>query len=168
MSYTTLLSSVDPLCDHTANAPNDSAHHGPDPRVLPPIICSNPLSPSTTTPSDASSPTNTSCTSSPDCSSRPYPCLEPTCDRWFKRDYTRKVHMLTHRRKDRKPFSCGFPGCSERFSRKHDRLRHEVGRHALESEWTCQPCHRFFSSRATMERHIFDKHGDDASKARDA
>ncbi|KAF8638927.1 hypothetical protein AX17_001839 [Amanita inopinata Kibby_2008] len=98
---------------------------------------------------------------SPEHCQRPYQCLEPSCDRWFKRDYTRKVHMLTHRRnKDKKPFRCSLPGCPERFSRKHDRLRHEVGRHGLESEWNCQPCHRFFSSRATMERHIFDKHGD--------
>ncbi|PFH46074.1 hypothetical protein AMATHDRAFT_156537, partial [Amanita thiersii Skay4041] len=94
-------------------------------------------------------------------SPRPFQCLEPNCDRWFKRDYTRKVHMLTHRRnKDTKPFECNYPGCSERFSRKHDRLRHEVGRHGLKSEWNCHPCHRFFSTRATMERHIFDKHGD--------
>ncbi|KAF8634055.1 hypothetical protein AX17_004319 [Amanita inopinata Kibby_2008] len=93
-------------------------------------------------------------------SSRPYPCLAPDCDRWFKRDYTRRVHMLTHRHsKERKPFACSVASCPERFSRKHDRLRHEVGRHGLGSEWKCGTCQRFFSTKATMERHVSDRHG---------
>ncbi|KAF8633463.1 hypothetical protein AX15_001423 [Amanita polypyramis BW_CC] len=117
-----------------------------------------PVDPLSSPSSDGESRKYTSPLSSPNVGPRPYRCLEPNCDRWFKRDYTRKVHMLTHRQKDKKPFCCNFPGCPERFSRKHDRLRHEVGRHGLESEWNCQPCRRFFSSRATMERHIFDKH----------
>ncbi|TFK67327.1 hypothetical protein BDN72DRAFT_843271 [Pluteus cervinus] len=111
---------------------------------------------------DVSAPSSTRSTPEFD-SSRPYRCLMPDCDRWFKRDYTRKVHMLTHRRtKERKPFGCSVTGCPERFSRKHDRLRHEVGRHGLGSEWRCDPCNRFFSSKATLERHILDKHGEGA------
>ncbi|KIL66981.1 hypothetical protein M378DRAFT_322370 [Amanita muscaria Koide BX008] len=167
--YSTLLSGVDTLCAQNAAIPAGTAHSRPELRILPTTIAYSASVDSSMSPySDASSPTNTSSAPSPNNSSRPYRCLDPTCDRWFKRDYTRKVHMLTHRRRDRKPFGCSFPGCSERFSRKHDRLRHEVSRHGLESEWTCQPCHRFFSSRSTMERHIFDKHGDDVSKSWEA
>ncbi|PFH51628.1 hypothetical protein AMATHDRAFT_2904 [Amanita thiersii Skay4041] len=92
--------------------------------------------------------------------SRPYPCLMANCDRWFKRDYTRRVHMLTHLRvRERQPFACTVPDCYERFSRKHDRLRHEVGRHGVEGQWKCSSCNRFFSSNVTMERHFQDKHG---------
>lgn len=91
--------------------------------------------------------------------SRPYQCQVPDCGRWFKRTYTRNVHMLTHSRtKERKPFSCTVSGCEERFSRKHDRLRHEVGQHGQDSNWNCSECPRFFSSQVTLERHISEKH----------
>lgn len=93
--------------------------------------------------------------------SRPYPCLVPDCGRWFKRTYTRNVHMLTHSRtKERKPFPCTVSGCVERFSRKHDRLRHEVGQHGRGSNWSCPVCPRFFSSQVTLERHVSEKHND--------
>ncbi|KAF8919620.1 hypothetical protein CPB85DRAFT_1157343, partial [Mucidula mucida] len=72
---------------------------------------------------------------------RPHPCLYPDCGRWFTRSYTRNVHMLTHRRSnDPKPFGCTVNGCSEGFSRKHDRLRHEVRQHGRGSNWRCPLC----------------------------
>ncbi|KAF8343356.1 hypothetical protein F5887DRAFT_973527 [Amanita rubescens] len=161
--YTSFLSGSNPLCDGNPTDPSCPQFLGSHSRSQPRLLhmpVNLPVDSLSSPSSDEESHSATSPTSSPTIGPRPYRCLEPGCDRWFKRDYTRKVHMHTHRRRDRKPFCCNFPGCPERFSRKHDRLRHEVGRHGLESEWNCQPCHRFFSSRATMERHIFDKHGD--------
>ncbi|EIM88902.1 uncharacterized protein STEHIDRAFT_138053 [Stereum hirsutum FP-91666 SS1] len=94
----------------------------------------------------------------PGSTSRPFPCLEPGCTLRFTRKYTRKVHMETHTRakQQRKSFVCGVAGCGECFSRKHDRLRHEVGKHGQECEWTCRQCGRFFSSQTTLERHMMD------------
>ncbi|KAJ7108140.1 hypothetical protein C8R44DRAFT_938148 [Mycena epipterygia] len=59
--------------------------------------------------------------------SRPFKYLQAECPLWFKREYTRRVHMniyLPCSAKDQKfPFT--FDGCSMLFSRKQDRLRHE-------------------------------------------
>ncbi|KAJ7126257.1 hypothetical protein C8R44DRAFT_781474 [Mycena epipterygia] len=96
--------------------------------------------------------------------SRPYKCLQADCSLWFKREYTRRVHMSVHlpstaKAKDRK-FSCTFDGCSMLFSRKHDRLRHEVANHGISTQWNCNPCNKYFSSQNTLERHLLDKHSD--------
>lgn len=89
---------------------------------------------------------------------RPFPCFHPGCVRRFTRRYTRKVHMDTHSRtKPRKSFLCTVEGCDEYFSRKHDRLRHEAGKHGKEGEWQCGKCGRCFSSQTTMERHMLNE-----------
>ncbi|KAJ7122954.1 hypothetical protein C8R44DRAFT_670778 [Mycena epipterygia] len=110
-------------------------------------------SPSESSQQDSSSPT-------PSDPSRPFKCLHADCPLWFKRVYTRRVHMNTHlagSAKDRK-FPCTFDGCCMQFSRKHDRLRHEVGNHGMGTQWTCTPCNKYFSSQTTLERHHIDKH----------
>ncbi|KAJ7077612.1 hypothetical protein C8R44DRAFT_896211 [Mycena epipterygia] len=92
--------------------------------------------------------------------SRPFKCLHADCPLWFKRLYTRRVHMNTHlpgSGRDRR-FACTFSGCDMKFSRKHDRLRHEVGGHGMGTQWTCAPCNKFFSTQTTLERHYLDKH----------
>ncbi|KAJ7099771.1 hypothetical protein C8R44DRAFT_642249, partial [Mycena epipterygia] len=74
--------------------------------------------------------------------------------------YTRRVHMKTHlpgNGQDQK-FPCSFEGCGMKFSRKHDRLRHEVGNHSMGTQWICNPCKKFFSSETTLERHYINKH----------
>ncbi|KIY74155.1 hypothetical protein CYLTODRAFT_94532 [Cylindrobasidium torrendii FP15055 ss-10] len=94
---------------------------------------------------------------------RPHPCLFPDCGRWFTRSYTRNVHMLTHRRSnDPKPFLCTISGCTEGFSRKHDRLRHEVRQHGRGSNFRCPLCtvSKFYSSQSTLERHMSEKHNE--------
>ncbi|KAJ7124276.1 hypothetical protein C8R44DRAFT_597393, partial [Mycena epipterygia] len=84
-----------------------------------------------------------------------FKCLQADCPLWFTREYTRRVHMnihLPHTAKNHK-FPCSFAGCSMMFSRKHDRLRHEVGNHGISTEWKCTPCTKYFSSQTTLERH---------------
>ncbi|KAJ7622296.1 hypothetical protein FB45DRAFT_927455 [Roridomyces roridus] len=49
-------------------------------------------------------------------------------------------------------FRCTL-GCSLDFSRKHDRLRHEVAQHGRTCEWECEQCGRFFSSEGTLKKH---------------
>ncbi|KAF5343085.1 hypothetical protein D9758_011129 [Tetrapyrgos nigripes] len=111
---------------------------------------------------DGASPSNTSTShndtteSATEDLARPWPCLEPGCPKRFTRSYTRSVHMGTHTRakQERKVFPCRNPGCPENFGRKHDRLRHEVGIHKLDCEWTCKECSRVFSSETSFERHL--------------
>lgn len=59
---------------------------------------------------------------------RRIPCSYPECSRRFTTDYTRRVHERTHKVEPRMPVVCTM-GCSETFSRQHDRLRHEVAKH---------------------------------------
>ncbi|KAJ7169259.1 hypothetical protein C8R43DRAFT_121189 [Mycena crocata] len=112
------------------------------------------------TPPSQSSTSSTSSTASPDVS-RPYKCLHPECPLWFKRVYTRRVPMNTHLPGKDAKFACTFDGCSMLFSRKHDRLRHEVGNRGMGTQWSCPPCQKYFSSETTLERHYLDKHGSD-------
>jgi len=81
---------------------------------------------------------------------RPYPCLDSGCTRRFTGQYTLKAHMATH--KPRAAFLCTL-GCLEKFSRQHDRLRHEVAKHGKICEFTCKECGRFFSTQKTLGKH---------------
>ena len=83
---------------------------------------------------------------------RRFRCLHPQCTRRFTSQYTLKVHMDAHRAKPRVPLPCTL-GCSERFSRRHDRLRHEVSQHGKVCEFVCDDCGRFFSSAKTLGNH---------------
>lgn len=89
---------------------------------------------------------------------RPYHCS--TCGRSFKRAYTLKVHMNCHTTegKIRKSFACSVDGCGERFTRKHDRLRHEISQHSKTTRFSCQHCRRSFSTDHTLQKHHQDKH----------
>lgn len=91
---------------------------------------------------------------------RPYHCS--TCDRSFKRAYTLKVHMNCHvtEGKSRKSFICSVDECGERFTRKHDRLRHEISQHRKKARFSCQCCPRNFSTSHTLQKHCQDKHPD--------
>ena len=53
----------------------------------------------------------------------------------------------------KKRYSCTM-GCSQAFSRQHDRLRHEVLKHDKRCKWSCQTCGRFFSSESRLHSHI--------------
>lgn len=83
---------------------------------------------------------------------RPYPCLDSSCTRRFTGQYTLRVHMATHKPKPRSAFLCTL-GCLEKFSRQHDRLRHEVAKHGKICEFTCKECGRFFSTQKTLGKH---------------
>ncbi|KAG5719132.1 hypothetical protein E4T56_gene11870 [Termitomyces sp. T112] len=83
---------------------------------------------------------------------RRFPCLMIGCGRRFTSQYTLKVHMEAHKPKPRVSFECTL-GCSERFSRQHDRLRHEVAKHGKVCEFLCDDCGRFFSTGKTLGNH---------------
>ncbi|KAJ8075879.1 hypothetical protein PM082_021511 [Marasmius tenuissimus] len=83
---------------------------------------------------------------------RRFPCLLPGCERRFTSRYTLKVHMEAHKPKPKVTFPC-TQGCSERFSRQHDRLRHEVAKHGKICEFLCDDCGRFFSTSKTLGNH---------------
>ncbi|KAJ3577000.1 hypothetical protein NP233_g52 [Leucocoprinus birnbaumii] len=83
---------------------------------------------------------------------RRYPCLILGCTRRFTSQYTLKVHMEAHKPKPRVSFPCTL-GCSEKFSRQHDRLRHEVAKHGKVCEFSCEECGRFFSTKKTLGNH---------------
>ncbi|KAJ7696710.1 hypothetical protein B0H17DRAFT_1052787 [Mycena rosella] len=90
----------------------------------------------------------------PSCSSRThgiYHCPEPECQRTFKSQYTLSKHVQAHRPKTQSSFPCTM-GCALEFSRKHDRLRHEVTQHGRVCA-NCGACGSFFSSEATLNRH---------------
>ncbi|KAF7342565.1 hypothetical protein MSAN_02012900 [Mycena sanguinolenta] len=79
-------------------------------------------------------------------------CPKPSCARHFASKATLAKHMVTHEPKSPKEFMCTL-GCAMRFSRKHDRLRHEVTQHGRICEWACRVCLGFFSSEATLKKH---------------
>ena len=83
---------------------------------------------------------------------RRFPCLIIGCERRFTSQYTLKVHMEAHKPKPRSSFPCTL-GCAEKFSRQHDRLRHEVAKHGKICEFSCEDCGRFFSTRKTLSNH---------------
>jgi hypothetical protein len=83
---------------------------------------------------------------------RRFPCGIPGCARRFTSQYTLKVHMEAHKPKPKVSFPC-TEGCSERFSRQHDRLRHEVAKHGKVCEFSCDDCGRFFSTKKTLGNH---------------
>ncbi|KAF5331814.1 hypothetical protein D9611_008904 [Ephemerocybe angulata] len=83
---------------------------------------------------------------------RRFPCLILGCDRRFTSQYTLKVHMEAHKPKPKVTFQC-TEGCQERFSRQHDRLRHEVAKHGKICEFSCGDCSRFFSTKKTLGNH---------------
>ncbi|KAF8193806.1 hypothetical protein BJ912DRAFT_901644 [Pholiota molesta] len=88
----------------------------------------------------------------PQASRRRFPCIIIGCERRFTSQYTLKVHMEAHKPKPRSSFPCTL-GCAERFSRQHDRLRHEVAKHGKVCEFLCDDCGRFFSTKKTLGNH---------------
>ncbi|KAL5526645.1 hypothetical protein ACEPAF_8369 [Sanghuangporus sanghuang] len=85
--------------------------------------------------------------------SRLLPCPQPGCKRQFKSTSTLGGHMKTHAGKGIR-FQCSFPPCTEKFSRRHDQLRHEVYKHGKRCEWVCARCNSFFSYERSLEKHV--------------
>lgn len=86
------------------------------------------------------------------CKRRKLSCTFAGCNGRFTSNYTLKLHADAHMPKRRLWFPC-TAGCSNQFSRQHDRLRHEVAKHSKVSEWICGDCDRFFSTNRTLISH---------------
>ncbi|KAJ7476367.1 hypothetical protein B0H11DRAFT_2194861 [Mycena galericulata] len=80
-----------------------------------------------------------------------FPCPKPACSRTFPSQYALSMHVENHIMKPPASFPCS--GCALEFSRRHDRLRHEVSQHGRVREWECQLCLGFFSSQKTLQKH---------------
>ncbi|KAJ7187250.1 hypothetical protein C8R46DRAFT_1274579 [Mycena filopes] len=85
-------------------------------------------------------------------------CPDPSCTRSFKSKYTLSKHTKAHEPKSSSLFRCTM-GCVMQFSRKHDRLRHEVNRHGRVCDWECKLCLGFFSSETSLKKHRCKKSG---------
>jgi hypothetical protein len=88
----------------------------------------------------------------PSSSKRRFACDVQGCDRLFTSQYTLKVHTAAHRPKASVTWPCTY-GCDQDFSRKHDRLRHEVAKHGRVCEYSCEDCGRFFTTTRTYQNH---------------
>ncbi|KAJ7169351.1 hypothetical protein C8R43DRAFT_1231879 [Mycena crocata] len=78
------------------------------------------------------------------------PCLYPDCDRHFKNDYTRSIHMRAHVVKHTR-YPCRQ--CPLVLSRQHDRMRHEVSKHGVVPAFTCTLCSKPFHSEHNLAKH---------------
>ncbi|KAJ7086796.1 hypothetical protein B0H15DRAFT_931356 [Mycena belliarum] len=133
----------------SSQASQSFASSSPDPESP---GASTSTSPSTSPISSFSSPTPTA-PRPHGARSRTQQCPEPSCDRQFTSKYTLSKHVTTHEPRPVKFFPCAM-GCTMHFSRKHDRLRHEVTQHGRVCEWGCNACLGFFSSEpATLKKH---------------
>ncbi|KAJ6481291.1 hypothetical protein C8R47DRAFT_595121 [Mycena vitilis] len=79
------------------------------------------------------------------------PCLRADCDRHFKNDYTRSLHMKSHNVKHPRLFPCRW--CSLVLSRDHDRMRHEVAKHNIKPQYRCTLCRKSFSREKNLAKH---------------
>ncbi|KAJ7501020.1 hypothetical protein B0H11DRAFT_1993388 [Mycena galericulata] len=79
-----------------------------------------------------------------------FPCPKASCSRTFPSQYALSMHVQKH---IVKPTSFPCSGCALEFSRRHDRLRHEVSQHGCVREWECKLCLGFFSSQKTLQKH---------------
>ncbi|CAG8687559.1 2455_t:CDS:1, partial [Ambispora leptoticha] len=75
------------------------------------------------------------------------------CGRGFQRKFNMQTHEQTHDPNRIKPFSCDFPGCGSRFTRKHDLKRHVNGIHKGERVHECNVCNKQFSRKDAWKRH---------------
>ncbi|KAJ6526517.1 hypothetical protein DFH09DRAFT_1187711, partial [Mycena vulgaris] len=81
-----------------------------------------------------------------------------SCTGRFTRKYEPSKDGRPRYPKSHKSFPCTM-GCMMSFSRKHDRLRHEVTQHGRVCEWGCNACLKAFSSAATLKNHKCGKIG---------
>ncbi|KAJ6489655.1 hypothetical protein C8R47DRAFT_1125056 [Mycena vitilis] len=79
------------------------------------------------------------------------PCLRADCDRHFKNDYTRSLHMKSHNIKHPRLFPCRW--CALVLSRDHDRMRHEVTKHNIKPQYRCTICRKSFSREKNFTKH---------------
>lgn len=128
----------------------------PSPRLSPPLFTTAPEVPLRSKARGTSDDSKSTSKGLRRAGKRQYPCLHPTCSRFFTSEYTRRMHMASHDAKPRKTYPCSMreeTGCRETFSRAHDRLRHEVAMHGKDCQWVCEKCGRFFSSNRMLDVH---------------
>ncbi|KAJ6518475.1 hypothetical protein DFH09DRAFT_1098427 [Mycena vulgaris] len=104
--------------------------------------------------------TTLSTSSEPSCADSPSPSgswaslQSPgvSCTRHYNRTHEPSKDVKPRQHKSPKCFPCTM-GCTMSFSRKHDRLRHEVTQHGRVCEWSCIACSKVFSSETTLKNH---------------
>ncbi|KAJ6489658.1 hypothetical protein C8R47DRAFT_1274149 [Mycena vitilis] len=135
--------------------PQHTEDEATSPSSAPSYSCPSPplehATPSTTSPSQSPADTpSPGSTGSRKVKPR-VPCLRADCDRHFKNDYTRSLHMKSHNIKHPRLFPCRW--CALVLSRDHDRMRHEVTKHNMKPQYRCNICRKSFSREKNLGKH---------------
>ncbi|KAF2721580.1 hypothetical protein K431DRAFT_284727 [Polychaeton citri CBS 116435] len=83
-------------------------------------------------------------------------CSCDKCGKLFQRSYNLKAHMETHDPHRSQPHVCQYAGCSKRFVRRTDLLRHEQSVHVKAKNYSCPLCDSSFARKDTLRRHVDD------------
>lgn len=81
-----------------------------------------------------------------------YKCETVGCGKLFERSWNYKLHLETHEDDREYPFPCTVPGCSKKFVRRTDLLRHSSSVHTQAKESRCDFCGRIFATKDTLRR----------------
>ncbi|KAJ7174956.1 hypothetical protein C8R43DRAFT_595873 [Mycena crocata] len=84
------------------------------------------------------------------------PCSNADCNRIFKNEYTRGLHMKAHLSTFRR-YPCSR--CSLVLSRQHDRMRHEASKHGILPKFECSGCRKTFGTQKNMMKHTCQETG---------
>jgi hypothetical protein len=83
----------------------------------------------------------------PDIGTAVYPCLSPSCHKYFSRLFSLRAHQRGHA--IHRPFRC--TSCPASFARNHDLKRHAKLHES--KAWKCCGCGKVFSRRDAIKRH---------------
>ncbi|OCK76613.1 hypothetical protein K432DRAFT_385313 [Lepidopterella palustris CBS 459.81] len=78
------------------------------------------------------------------------------CGKLFQRSYNHKSHMEIHDPSRSYPNHCPYQGCSKKFVRRTDLLRHEQSVHIKAKNHKCSACDSHFARKDTLRRHEED------------
>ncbi len=81
-----------------------------------------------------------------------FPCSIEGCERRLTTQHLLRIHMEAHKPKPKALFPCRL-GCSKKYSRNHDRLRHEVEKHGKVCKFKCESCGKSMWRKKALEKH---------------
>lgn len=82
-----------------------------------------------------------------------FPCPIEGCERRLTTQHLLRIHLEAHKPKPKASFPCRLAGCSKKYSRNHDRLRHEVEKHGKVCKFKCESCGKSMWRKKALENH---------------